>query len=502
MFHINNNHDVGGNNYVTLENILFSSLQQEEDEHYQQHLQDQHYDDDDQTDNDSETTPILMMSSSMRMNHDYNSFQREKQQKHASSNDDGTCVTTGGGATSTPNTSNHSWILGSIVVLLLAMDVSLRLVSILRYYDMSSNQQQLSMIVKSNYNDASSRSDSHQNAGDDGCSSSTTTSRQNRRWVPVRDILNTTMTSDKSDTTTLKYATDIQNSAKNGLQGLAYDNGANMLYQVHTMSVRVLQLSEANDDNDDNNNNNDNNMIQINSILKTRMYTPDDFPLLEQNLTVTHIGGIDLALSHKHGQELWMAVHSDGIHGVGGIVAVDTSTLLPKHDRKVLTSVNIDWVVYNNGILYYGGFFNVHSIRRVQLDTLQELPDLVLDCTNYTYMDLSGGLNYIQSGAFDDQGRLVLLGDDYQSTIYYFDVESGHILSHQGLLVGGETDGITFYNPPKSKNNKQRRRNKHTTSSPTTSSSSMLVGLNRLHSHEQVMGDEPMVSIIQLEQLR
>ena len=502
MFHINN-HNVGGNSYVTLENILFSSLKQEVDEHHQQ---DQHHDDgdDDQTDNNSETSPILMMSSMMRMNHDYNSFQREKQQKHASTNDDGTFT---GGATSTPCTDYHSRvILGSILVLLLAMDVSLRMVSIIKYYDdspstTSSNYQQLSRIMNTG-GVSVSRSNGHRTAaGDDGCSSSTTTtttSRQNRRWVPVGDILNSTMTSDKSDTTTLKYATDIQNSAKNGLQGLAYDKDTNMLYQVHTMSIRLLQFSEANDDDDD-----DNNMIKIDSVSKTRMYTPDDFPSLEQNLTVTHIGGIDLSYSKIHGQELWMAIHSDGIHGVGGIVAVDTSTLLPKHDRKMLTSVNIDWVVHNNGILYYGGFFNVHSIRRVQLDTLEQSPDLVLDCANYPHMDLSGGLNYIQSGAFDDDGNLVLLGDDYQSTIYYVDVESGHILSHQGLLVGGETDGITFYNPPKSKNNnKSRRRNKHTTSSSTTSSSSMLVGLNRLHSHEQVMGDEPMVSIIQLEQLQ
>ena len=72
---------------------------------------------------------------------------------------------------------------------------------------------------------------------------------------------------------------------------------------------------------------------------------------------------------------------------------------------------------------------------------------------------------------------LVLLGDDYQSTIYFIDVETGKIVNYQTTLLGSETDGLTFWNDDK-----------------------MLVGLNRLHSHEQVLGDRPMVSIIQLEQ--
>ena len=78
---------------------------------------------------------------------------------------------------------------------------------------------------------------------------------------------------------------------------------------------------------------------------------------------------------------------------------------------------------------------------------------------------------------------LVLLGDDYQSTIYFIDVETGKIVNYETTLLGSETDGLTFWN-----------------NNGDGSHSKMFVGLNRIHSHEQVLGDAPMVSIIQLEQ--
>lgn len=135
----------------------------------------------------------------------------------------------------------------------------------------------------------------------------------------------------------------------------------------------------------------------------------------------------------------------------------------------------LDWVAHHDGILYFGEFFNVQSIHRIDLETLQPLPDLEL-----TLPDKNGlkenGINYVQSAAFDSDGRLVLLGDDYQCTLYVIDIKSRDLVCTQGLLLGSETDGIAF--------DHQRQE--------------ILVGYNREHSHEQVMGMEPMVSVIRL----
>ena len=38
----------------------------------------------------------------------------------------------------------------------------------------------------------------------------------------------------------------------------------------------------------------------------------------------------------------------------------------------------------------------------------------------------------------------MLLGDDYQCTIYYLSATSGEFLGSQAPLLGSEMDGITF----------------------------------------------------------
>mmetsp|Transcript_6593 Transcript_6593/g.14460 ORF Transcript_6593/g.14460 Transcript_6593/m.14460 type:complete len:400 (+) Transcript_6593:115-1314(+) len=292
-----------------------------------------------------------------------------------------------------------------------------------------------------------------------GRRTSRTSSLTSARWVPTVDILN----ASTSGVTDLKYLDDIDD---NGLQGLAISSDGRILYEFHTMAVRVMQLDDATGS-------------TVIGVTKRRVYDGSvDFPPLIDDdggsLEVRHVGGIDLAQSDEHGTEIWIATHSDGIDGRGALFAVDPDTLDVKTSRSVQVPYNLDWVAYRDGVLYYGVFFNVKLIHRVLLSTLQPLPDLELSLPEHLR---EGGINYVQSAAFDLDGRLVLLGDDYQCTVYYIDVGSGAVLGTQALLLGSEVDGITF--------DRTRR--------------TMLVGFNRQHSHEQVMQMEPMVSVIKLE---
>lgn len=279
---------------------------------------------------------------------------------------------------------------------------------------------------------------------------STAIINETKRWRPVVDVLNA------SNISTLKYSHDVGNS---GLQGLAFNRDCSILYEFHTLGVRVLNMNTTDS--------------SVLSVAKSRVYTSNDFPVIYTK-QIAHVGGIDYASSVENGQELWIATHSEGIDGEGAIVAVDPVSLSIKQDRMVRTHYNLDWVAHSNGILYYGEFFHVKSVKRVSLATLEPLPDLQLQLPPHLS---DAGLNYIQSAAIDLEGRLVLLGDDYQCTVYVVDIDNGNYIQSQALLLGSETDGITF--------NHQTR--------------SMLVGFNRQHSHEQVMGQDDMISIIQLD---
>lgn len=271
------------------------------------------------------------------------------------------------------------------------------------------------------------------------------------KWRPIIDIINA------SDIEELKRLHDV---GEYGLQGLCLNSDDTLLYEFHTMGARVLEMNSTTG--------------SIVSLKQSRVFTNDEFPVI-YNEKVAHIGGIDYASSDNHGEELWIATHSaDGIDGEGALIAVDPVNLDIKKERVVRTHYNLDWVAYRDDVLYFGGFFNVKSITRVFIDSLEPLPDLVLQLPSHLQEQ---GINYVQSAAFDFDGRLVLLGDDYQGTINFFDVNTGDWIKSQPLLLGSETDGITFNKATKS----------------------MLVGLNRRHSHEQVMGEAPMVSVIELQ---
>jgi hypothetical protein len=130
---------------------------------------------------------------------------------------------------------------------------------------------------------------------------------------------------------------------------------------------------------------------------------------------VAHIGGIDFAHSQIHGDEVWIATHSDGIDGEGTIVALDPLNLNIKKERM--------------------------AIKQVLLDSLEPLPDLELELLLRLQTQ---GINYVQSAVFDLEGQLVLLGDDYRCTIHFIQVETGEWLKSQPLLLRSETVGITF----------------------------------------------------------
>ncbi len=270
------------------------------------------------------------------------------------------------------------------------------------------------------------------------------------KWRPVVDILNASKLEE------LKYTHNVGDYE---IQGLAMNSDSSLLYEFHTLGVRVLELN-----------------ITTGSVVKlldTRVYTSNDFPMIYDQ-QVAHVGVIDYTVSETHGDELWIGTHSDGIHGEGALVAVDPISLDIKRDRMVRTRFNLDWVAYKDGILYFGTFFNVKTIQRVHLDSLEFLHELQLNLPSHLE---DSGINYVQSAAFDLNGRLVLLGDDYQCTIYVLDAQTGDFDTSQALLLGSQTDGLTF----------------------NTATNSMLVGLNRQHSHEQVMGQAPMVSVIELQ---
>ncbi|KAL7529018.1 hypothetical protein ACHAWF_002807 [Thalassiosira exigua] len=295
-------------------------------------------------------------------------------------------------------------------------------------------------------------------------SSPSSTNGEPNRWVPRGDLLNATPASEG-----LKFVRDVAN---HGLQGLALTPDGDVLFEVHTLAARALRLDPATG--------------AIEGVLGRRVwYGAADFPPLlpirNETTSVAHIGGVDVCTSANYGTELWMATHSDGIDGVGGLFAVDTASLDILPHRRVLVDYNLDWVACRDGVLYFGEFFGVRKIHRADLDTLERLEDLPLDFSSFDGEFARRGvdwIDYVQSAAFDGESQLVLLGDDYQNTIYGFDVgENQATLKYtQGLLLGSETDGIAF-------DNKRHR---------------MLVGYNRQHSHEQVMGLDPMISIIEL----
>ncbi len=271
------------------------------------------------------------------------------------------------------------------------------------------------------------------------------TSGGDTRWVPFTDVFN------GSPVQPLSRFDDVGGYP---LQGLALSS--RVLFVSYTLALRSLLFSST--------------TLVPDMILKTKVFEPS--VLLEQlQVPITHFGGIDFSDSSSNGKELWIASHGSS-NDTGALFAVDCATLAPKPRRLIKTDFNLDWVAQRDGTLYYGAFFEIRKIFRADLLTLKPYEPLVLS------LDFFSPPNYIQSASFDAQGNLLLLSDDYQTTLYNISLAEplATLQSTQALLLGSETDGLTFHKP----------------------TASMLVGLNRQHSHEQTMGDSPFASVVRL----
>ena len=108
-------------------------------------------------------------------------------------------------------------------------------------------------------------------------------------------------------------------------------------------------------------------------------------------------------------------------------------------DRRL----NLDWVAVDSAAnaIYFGVFFNVKRVMRARLDTLARLPDLEIAFPPDDQRS-DFGVQYVQSAAIAHRGatpHLVLLGDDYQTTVTWVDLSSGR-------YVGGACN-VVFMRP-------------------------------------------------------
>lgn len=246
-----------------------------------------------------------------------------------------------------------------------------------------------------------------------------------------------------------------------GLQGLAYDARTAILYQAHTHGLRKMQL-----DADD---------LVFQTETDARLYNQTtDFRLIptadQGDLPIVHFGGI----AWIDGQVL-LAAHTellaDNQSAAGGVVVgVDAETLAPVPDIFVAHNpyqAN-DWVAVDpvTRVGYAGTFFNVTRVLRFDVDTQRALPAL----------DLSGGpadgVNFIQSAIVFQSSHLLLATNDFQTSLFYVDIETGRVVGRQSMLLGNEMDGLVQVADDK-----------------------LLMGFNRAHSHEH----ERLLSVVLLE---
>lgn len=287
-------------------------------------------------------------------------------------------------------------------------------------------------------------------------------------WVPMLDVLNATLAGVDVDVKSVP-------AGFGGLQGIALS--ADSLYTFHTSGARVLALALVDGG------------VAVAGVRAQRLYNLSrDFPMLV-DLPVGHIGGIDLAPAPESGlggeeksAELWLATHAADIdRPQGALIAVDPTSLEPLPGRVAARTAerNLDWVAFGaaQNVLYYGEFFNVRQVLRVDASSLEPLSPLPIRF-NDTDPHRVGGIQFVQSATVDHAaGTLVLLGDDYLNTIYTVDLATGLLLQYQPLLAGNEADGIAL-DPVRN---------------------FMYVGYNRQHSHEQTLGQNPFVSVLRFQ---
>jgi len=248
------------------------------------------------------------------------------------------------------------------------------------------------------------------------------------------------------------------------LQGFSMGEDNAMLYAFYTKAARKFRLDPTSG--------------SVEEILLEKIYNlGEDFGLIIEN-PVKHIGGIDLAKSDEHGEELWLACHGDGLAGEGALFAIDPVSLDVKRERIAarVSGKNWDWLAFDrmNERLLYGTFFNVTTLYWVGIQNL-DLSGSIEIKFNSTDPYRRGGFQFIQSAAVDARGDLFLLSDNFHTTIFKVNLETGMHMRAQNLFTGNEADGLTF----------------------NLQSGTMIAGFNRANSHEQTMGAPPIVSALE-----
>ena len=270
-------------------------------------------------------------------------------------------------------------------------------------------------------------------------------------WKPVRDL--------KRGPSTGYFPVVEANSTLGGLQGLAHsqekhpvDSGEGdifYLYEAQTRGMRIYQIQGVENDDD--------NEIYL-DLRRTVSYSMDkDFPFIAGEFPLVHIGGIAHTASggNKHNNNtILLATHGEldsiTIRGPGALVRVDPNTLDVFETMPMLLERSddaYDWVAVDpsNGIGYAAEFFNITTIQRFNSSTFQKLDPMNLILPNKdTFPSTANGIQFIQSGTFGPDGHLLLLGDDYQTTLYKIDTVTGRLVSSQALLIGNEVDGLEY----------------------------------------------------------
>lgn len=224
----------------------------------------------------------------------------------------------------------------------------------------------------------------------------------------------------------------IRNQSISLMQGLAFQPENKLLYEGHTQGMRVYSIDQ-----------NGLKMIKNHSYnLKT------DFPKIPAKppLSVTHVGGLAW---DRVNSVVWLSTrnnYSKSNTHVGALMAVDAESLEPKKSDPSgpYDDNSYDWVAIDNDncIGYAGAFSKIKLIKRFDTNKILEaMSDLPL---NLPEQYSSTGLMYIQSGTIGPDGELMLIGDDYRTTLYSINVETGNLISTQALFIGNEVDGLAY----------------------------------------------------------
>jgi hypothetical protein len=248
----------------------------------------------------------------------------------------------------------------------------------------------------------------------------------------------------------------LYNATLKSTQGLAYDAETSTLWEFKMRGVRVFSVSFASE------------RLQLRLTHTKPFNFSTDLPFVKGR-ELAHIGGVDFVVTSR-GRELWLAAHTARPYE-GALVALDADTLTYNGIVIYGDYKSLDWIAFHpqTKLGYFGHFVTVDVVKRFNVETLQMLDDLDVQLRTPAQFPPQ----YIQSAGFDRDSILNLVGDDYQIRLYRFNVDTGELLSVQSLLAGNEVDGLTFINKY----------------------GKMLIGYNRLHSHEKTW----LCSIIQYD---